>query len=201
MNWKLVLRGSAAKDVLEVFFWYHTIRPELGDRFMAALRESYDSIQTNPYGYHVRKGNFRHVLLRKFPYRVVYEVEGEDVFIYRVIHTSRKPGKRYGPLGFSGTWAACPNRLFLPHETPAAMDIALKKLDLMQRLMLIWDEAALRRVAKVIEKESPSVVEDEDITDEEYAAFQEELAKCERGELKFHTREESMRMIREGSKE
>ena len=46
MNWKLVLRGSAAKDVLEVFFWYHTIRPELGDRFMAALRESYDSIQT-----------------------------------------------------------------------------------------------------------------------------------------------------------
>jgi len=82
------------------------------------------------------------------------------------------------------------------------MDIALKKLDLMQRLMLIWDEAALQRVAKVIEKEAPLAIDaDEDITDEEYAAFQEELSKCEQGELKFHTREESMRMIREDTKE
>ena len=77
------------------------------------------------------------------------------------------------------------------------MDIALKKLDLMQRLMLIWDEAALKRVAKVIEKEAPAAVDpDEDITDEEYAAFQEELAKRDRGEIKFHTREESMAEIR-----
>lgn len=77
------------------------------------------------------------------------------------------------------------------------MDIALKKLDLMQRLMLIWDEAALKRVAKVIEKEAPAAVDPgEDITDEEYAAFQEELAKRDRGEIKFHTREESMAEIR-----
>lgn len=77
------------------------------------------------------------------------------------------------------------------------MDIALKKLDLMQRLMLIWDEAALMRVAKVIEKEAPAAADpDEDITDEEYAEFQEELAKRDRGEIKFHTRGESMAEIR-----
>jgi len=82
------------------------------------------------------------------------------------------------------------------------MDIALKKLDLMQRLMLIWDEAALQRVAKVIEKEAPATVDaDEDITEEEYAAFQEELAKRDRGEIRFHSEEESIRMIREGFEE
>lgn len=82
------------------------------------------------------------------------------------------------------------------------MNIALKKLDLMQRLLLIWDEAALQRVAKVIEKEAPAAIDpDDEITDEEYAAFQEELAKCERGETPFHTQEESIRMIREGIKE
>ena len=80
------------------------------------------------------------------------------------------------------------------------MDIALKKLDLMQRLMLIWDEAALQRVAKVIEKEAPSSIDpDDDITDEEYAAFQEELAKRDRNEIKFFSEEESIRIIREGS--
>lgn len=80
------------------------------------------------------------------------------------------------------------------------MDIALKKLDLMQRLMLIWDEAALQRVAKVIEKEAPSSIDpDDDITDEEYAAFQEELAKRDRNEIKFLSEEESIRIIRQGS--
>ncbi len=97
MTYELVVRGSAAKDVLATFFWYHTIRPQLGDRFMAALKECYDSIEADPRSYQIRKGAFRHVMLRKFPYRVVYEVEGQAVFIYRVIHVKRKPHPNYGP--------------------------------------------------------------------------------------------------------
>ena len=97
MSYPVVVRGSAAKDVLAAFFWYHTIRPQLGDRFMAALKECYDSIEANPYGYQLRKGDFRHAMLRKFPYRVVYEVEGQDVLIYRVVHVERKHSKKFGP--------------------------------------------------------------------------------------------------------
>ena len=97
MSHRMALRGTAATDVLEAFFWYHTDRPVLADRFMTALGECYDSIRSNPYGYQLRKGNFRHVRLRKFPYRVVYEVDGQDVFIYRVVHTSRRPSKKFGP--------------------------------------------------------------------------------------------------------
>ena len=83
--------------MLEAFFWYHTIRPRLGDRFMTALKECLGSIEADPGRYQLRKGNFRHVMLRKFPYRVVYEIDGQEVFIYRVVHTSRKPGKKFGP--------------------------------------------------------------------------------------------------------
>ena len=35
------------------------------------------------------------------------------------------------------------------------MDIALKKLDLIQRLMQVWDEATLQRIAKTIEEAVP----------------------------------------------
>lgn len=97
MSYRLVVRGSAAKDVLEAFFWYHTMRPQLGDRFLAALKECYDTIEAHPHGYQMRKADFRHAMLRKFPYRVVYEVEGHEVFIYRVIHVKRKPHPKYGP--------------------------------------------------------------------------------------------------------
>lgn len=97
MKYVMVLRGTAATDVLEAFFWYHAKNPALGDRFMGAFKESYDTIQDNPHGYQLRKGNFRHVVLSKFPYRVGYEIDGHEVFIYRVMHTSRKPSRKFGP--------------------------------------------------------------------------------------------------------
>jgi len=79
------------------------------------------------------------------------------------------------------------------------MDIAMKKLDLVQRLLRISDEAALQRVATVIEREAPEEIE-EDFTDAEIAEFDEAIAKDERGEVKFHTEEGSIRLIRSGTK-
>jgi len=76
------------------------------------------------------------------------------------------------------------------------MDLALKKLDLMQRLMLIRDEAALKRVAKVIEKEAPEVDEEDDLTDEDIAELDKRRARRLSGESKGCTAEETIRMLR-----
>lgn len=78
------------------------------------------------------------------------------------------------------------------------MDIALKKLDLMQRLMLIWDEAALGRVAKAIETEVPEV--DEDFTAEEIAELDRRRARHLRGEGTSYTLEESITKLRNSGK-
>lgn len=74
------------------------------------------------------------------------------------------------------------------------MDSATIKLQLMQQLMSIVDDKTLRKVVDFFKKEV-EFDRDDDITDEEYAEFQEELAKRDRGEIKFHTREESMAAI------
>lgn len=78
------------------------------------------------------------------------------------------------------------------------MDIALKKLDLMHRLMLIWDEAALGRVAKAIETEVPEV--DEDFTAEEIAELDRRRARHLRGEGTSYTLEESITKLRNSGK-
>ncbi len=84
----------------------------------------------------------------------------------------------------------------------AIMDIAATKLELIQRLMSVWDEGTLQRVAAFFKKEIPESLDEEDeISEAEYAAFEEELAKREQGEVKFHTEEESIRLIRSGGKE
>ena len=77
------------------------------------------------------------------------------------------------------------------------MDIALKKLALVERLLSIWDEAALLRVAKVIEKETPAIAEDE-FTDEETAELEARYQEMASGKVKGHTREESMHLARKG---
>jgi len=84
------------------------------------------------------------------------------------------------------------------------MDSAAIKLEMLERLASIKDETIIKRMAALLRKAFPEVMagEDEDgISDEEYAAFQEELAKRDRGEIRFYSEEESIRMIREGSRE
>lgn len=78
------------------------------------------------------------------------------------------------------------------------MDIAHKKLDLVQRLLSIRDEAALLRVAKAIESEVPEL--EEDLTDEEVAELERRRARYLSGESRPHSVEESMRLAREGFK-
>ena len=76
------------------------------------------------------------------------------------------------------------------------MDIARKKLELVQRLLSIWDEAALQRVAKVIEKEAPDVDEEDDLRDEDIAELDKRRARRLSGESKGITAEASIRMLR-----
>ncbi len=81
---------------------------------------------------------------------------------------------------------------------PDNMDIANKKLDLIHRLMLIWDEAALQRVATVIEKEVPEI--EEDLPEEDLAELERRRTQHLNGETKPHSVEESMRLARRGFK-
>lgn len=78
------------------------------------------------------------------------------------------------------------------------MDIALKKLELMQRLMLIWDEATLARVAKTIEEAVPDA--EMEFTDEDWAELDHRRAAHLRGEGKSYTQEEAMSLLRKARK-
>jgi hypothetical protein len=78
-----------------------------------------------------------------------------------------------------------------------AMDVALKKLELMQRLMLIWDEASLQRVAKAIETEVPDV--NGELPDEDIPELERRRARYLSGESVPLSVEESMRLARKAA--
>jgi toxin ParE1/3/4 len=40
----------------------------------------------------ILKGRFRRYLLQRFPYGIIYAVEGKVIYIAAVMHLKRKPG-------------------------------------------------------------------------------------------------------------
>lgn len=78
------------------------------------------------------------------------------------------------------------------------MDTASIKLDLIQRLQLIWDLEALRRVQKAIDAEIPVELKDDPLMDAEYAELNARREAHRRGEGNTFTREEALRLAKEG---
>ena len=97
MTYTLLVDPKVIKEVRAVYQYREGEKTGSGDRFIDALVACYASIKSNPYGYQLRKGGYHHALLHRLKYRVVFEVEGNTVFVYQVRHTSRRPSKKFGP--------------------------------------------------------------------------------------------------------
>lgn len=96
MSFELEVKAVAIHQAAEVYTYYEELRPGLGERFIAALVESYTTLRSLP-NFQVRKTPYRYLKLRKFPYRVVFEVSGQSVIIYQVRHPRRKSQKKFWP--------------------------------------------------------------------------------------------------------
>lgn len=96
MSYPVVVRKAAEAEAADAYRWYEERRAGLGERFADALQACLEQLALNPK-LQKRKGEFRHVLVDKFPYRVVFVFDGGTVYVYEIRHTSRRPSKRYGP--------------------------------------------------------------------------------------------------------
>ena len=93
--YQLIIRQTATEKAKDAFDWYEEQQLGLGNPFLDELRSCYEKIKTSPASYTKIKKNFRHILLKKFPYIVIYEIIGNDVVVYAVFHTSRNPQRKF----------------------------------------------------------------------------------------------------------
>lgn len=66
----------------------------MGDRFDKAILAALEHLATVAAKYQVRENGFRYAPVTKFPYRIVFELDGDTVVVYNIFHTSRRPLKR-----------------------------------------------------------------------------------------------------------
>jgi toxin ParE1/3/4 len=89
MSLPVILRPLAEADVVEVFDALDFLRPGLGKRFIARLREVLDRIEWMPEMYGAVWQDVRAVKLRRFRYVVYYVVLADHVEVLAVLHGSR----------------------------------------------------------------------------------------------------------------
>lgn len=96
MNFRVTVQLVAQEEVEEIRAHYEGLKSGLGDRFTEALDSTYAVLRRNPY-FQIKRGNYRHLMLDKFPYRIAFEVVGKEVVVYQVRYAGRASTERFGP--------------------------------------------------------------------------------------------------------
>lgn len=71
--------------------YYERQIPGLGARFRTEVRDTLTRLQHWPLAAPVEQGDIRRLLLIRFPYKLLYTVEPECIYITAVAHQHRAP--------------------------------------------------------------------------------------------------------------
>ena len=85
----VVVIPEAAADLENAAKWYEERQPGVGEKFLARFKQVVEVLCCNPdIGERVKR-SYRRVLLNPYPYALYYDVSGDEVRIWSVVHSSR----------------------------------------------------------------------------------------------------------------
>ena len=87
---RLVVLPAAARDYEEAFAWYYNRSRTMAVQFQREIARTLRLIAESPKRWPLRRG-FRRMLVRKFPYSIIYRVFKHDVLVIAVAHGRRRP--------------------------------------------------------------------------------------------------------------
>lgn len=88
---KLRIRLAALHDLDDAFGWYESQRVGLGEEFLRAAGEAMTSLLEHPLRHPVLVRETRQILVRRFPYRVLYRIAADEVVVVACFHARRDP--------------------------------------------------------------------------------------------------------------
>ncbi|MFP4491659.1 MAG: type II toxin-antitoxin system RelE/ParE family toxin [Spirochaetaceae bacterium] len=88
---KVVFSYYAQKEFEDAFAYYELQSPGLGERFQKELRNAISRINAFPHGWPIESSEIRKCLLVRFPFKLLYSIEEDHLFIIAVAHLHREP--------------------------------------------------------------------------------------------------------------
>jgi toxin ParE1/3/4 len=82
----------AREELIEAASFYEARVPGLGAAFLDDVDRSIEVLCESPQIGAAAGRTFRKLLLRRFPYSIIYALRGEEVVIVAVAHQRKRPG-------------------------------------------------------------------------------------------------------------
>jgi plasmid stabilization system protein ParE len=88
---KVIFSKYAKLELDDATHYYELEYPGLGRRFREEIRKTARRISEYPEAWTVERGDVRKCILHTFPYKLLYSIEEDHIFIIAVAHQHRKP--------------------------------------------------------------------------------------------------------------
>ena len=95
MKYKLMLLEAARIDMADAFDWYNMQSEFAAGYLIERMDEALKHIIESPLIYQRAHLNFRQIVLKPFPYALIYSVKGDEITVFRLWHTSRNPKNKF----------------------------------------------------------------------------------------------------------
>jgi toxin ParE1/3/4 len=96
---RIQFRPEARAEALEAKAWYEAHGPGLGYEFARALEAAIQTAVRNPLAFASIEGECRRVLMRRFPYSVIFRPGSKSLLVVAVFHHRREPSTWAGRVG------------------------------------------------------------------------------------------------------
>jgi|ERR1035437_4698436 plasmid stabilization system protein ParE len=84
--------SPAQDEIAAAALFYEDASSGLGEAFLDDVRHVIDRLCQYPDSGVIVRGSLRGVLLSRFPFRIIYSVEGDSILVVAVAHQRRRPG-------------------------------------------------------------------------------------------------------------
>lgn len=88
---KVVFVRLAKLELEDAIAFYELELSGLGNKFSDEVRRSINRINKFPRAASIERSEIRKSLLHKFPYKILYSIETDHIFIIALAHQHRKP--------------------------------------------------------------------------------------------------------------
>lgn len=88
---RVLLAREARLEFEAATHYYDRQLPGLGAQLREEIRDAVRRLQSWPLAFPVERGDIRRVTLTRFPYKLLYSIEPDCLYIIAIAHQHRKP--------------------------------------------------------------------------------------------------------------
>jgi toxin ParE1/3/4 len=88
---ELIVTQSAQFEIDQAIAWYDAIQPDLGDNLLYQIDIGLRHIAERPAAWSSFAEKYRHYIIERFPYAIIYEELPELIEVLAFAHHRRKP--------------------------------------------------------------------------------------------------------------